>query len=75
MITEQQRVSLKKLFISQEWKAFEVLIEELCKEVQNRPKTADSEWETLKNTIGDEAEVRGIRRVYQQVFNEANKVK
>ena len=75
MITDQQRILLKHLIFSPEWKAVEQLIEILCDEIKNRPRIMDNEWETVKKTIGYDGEERGIRGLVQKIIDEASQAK
>ena len=75
MITDQQRILLKRLIFSPEWNALEYLVEILCDEIKNRPKIMDNEWETIKKTIGYDGEERGMRGLMQKIIDEASQVK
>lgn len=75
MITDPQRILLKRLLISPEWKALEQLVEVICEEIKNRPKISDNEWETIKKTIGYDGEERGIRGFIQKIIDEASQTR
>ena len=67
MITDKDKVTLKTLLLGPQWRVFESLAETLCDDIRTRPKIADSEWETLKNVIGDENKIRGIQELVQEI--------
>ena len=75
MITEQQRILLKRLMFSPEWKAVEHLIEIICDEIKRRPRVSASEWETLKKTIAYEAEEQGLHGILGRIVDEASLAK
>lgn len=75
MITDQQKILFKRLMFSPEWKAVENLVEVICDEIHNRPKVGDSEWETLKKTVGYDGEERGIRGLIGRIVDEASQAR
>ncbi len=75
MITEGEKITLKRFLFTQEWKVLEHLIFEMEKDINFRSKIADTEWETVKNTLLNEGEVRGIKRLMQNIIDLASQVK
>ena len=75
MITEQEKLVFKKLSLTLEWQLVEKLAKEMIEEIQQRPKMHDNEWDTLKSVIGDESEIKGARRLVQEVYKLAKEAK
>ena len=53
------------------WPVFKQLQDEICTKLLNEPKARDTEWETLRATLGMEGQVQGIKRFFQELDNAA----
>lgn len=67
MITDRDKIQLKNLLFTPQWKVVEMVATMLITDIQSRPKVGDSEWETVKKTVGAEGEEQGIKRLFQQI--------
>lgn len=74
-MTEQEKITLKKLSLTQEWQVVVRLVETMVDEIQKRPKLQNNEWDSIKSLVGDESEMRGVRRVIQEVYKLAREAK
>jgi hypothetical protein len=74
-MTEQEKIILKKLSLTKEWQVVTKLVEDILEEIQHRTKMQDNEWDTIKSVVGDESEMRGVRRVIQEVHKAAKEAK
>lgn len=74
-MTEQEKVILKKLSLTVEWQVVTRLVENIIEEIRNRKKLQGTEWDTLVSVIGDECEMKGVRRVIQEVNKASREAK
>ena len=75
MITDNQRQQLKALIQDPKFRTIEDIAEDLSNKIAYEPVIAETEWETLKKAIGNDSEVRGIRRFIQTLYDEAGRSK
>ena len=75
MITDHDKVVLKNLLFSPQWKVVELVASLMIQDIQKQSKVADSEWETLRKVIHAEGEERGIHRLFQQIQEFASQAK
>jgi len=75
MITEQEKTILKNFVYSREWKMLEKLRSLIEQQIIMRSRVADTEWETVKNTLISEGEIQGMKRLMQEVIEQANQSK
>ena len=69
MINQNEKSQIKALLQSPQWKTVEQVANELCDKVAYDSKVRDTEWDTLKTTLIDEGQVRGIKRLIQELYN------
>ena len=67
-MTEQEKKALLRLMQSPDFRVLESVIESMCQDIQSREKTRDTEWETLKNVLMDEGQVRGLRQLITSIM-------
>ena len=72
MITDRDKQQLRRLLHSPDWNSLEALINEMVDKIHGQSKVGDSEWETLKKTLLDEGEERGLHRLQQAIYDLAN---
>lgn len=68
MIDGTEQKLLYQLMGSPQWKAFEHLIQEVCAKIQDDAIGTTTEWETLKDTLLREGQLKGIRRLMQEAY-------
>lgn len=71
MRSEQERSQLRSIVQSPQWKTVIAVAEELCVNVKTEQIPYDTEWETLRETLINEGQSRGIKRLLQSVEREA----
>lgn len=74
-MTNQEKITLRKLSLTNEWTMLQKLSEELVSDIRQRPYLQDNEWDTLKSVIGNESEARGVTRLIQEVHKLAREAK
>lgn len=72
MITKEQKKQIKSLIQSPQWQALEDFVQEYIDSIRLRSVVKDSEWETVKETLLNEGQVRGIRNLINKLIEEAN---
>lgn len=75
MISDQERQQLKALIQDPKFRVVESIAQDLCDKINSEPVVAETEWETLKKAIGNDEEVRGIKRLIQTLYDEAGRSK
>lgn len=75
MISDRDKSLLKKLVTSSEWNLVNLVAEELLQDIRQRSNVAETEWETLKNTLMNEGEQRGILRILQRLIDYAQQAR
>ena len=70
-ITNAERQQLRQVLQMPQWKTVERLAELLISQIQEQPAIAETQWMTLQNLLSREGEVRGIRRLIQEMYNQA----
>lgn len=73
MIAKTDRTLLKLLFQSPQWRVVEQVATELVNKLKTDSVVRDSEWETLKIALLNEGQVRGIKSLLQELFDQAQK--
>lgn len=71
-LNEQQKSGVKMLLTSPHWKTVEYLADEIINKIREDKVIGDSEWETIKAVIGSEGQIRGIRRLFQELWLQLN---
>ena len=72
MISGPEKTQLKQLISSPQWGALERLANEICDKLRDESSVRETEWETVSSILTKEGEIRGIRRLLQEVFTHAN---
>lgn len=72
MLTDNQKLTLRHLLDSPQWKTAQFIAEEHIKGVQGESSLRDSAEETLKATYLKEGRVQGIREFIQELFKNTN---
>ena len=70
-MTQQEREQIKSLVQTPQWRTVIALAEELCIQVKTEQKSYDTEWDTIRDTLLADGEVRGIKRLLQTLQREA----
>ncbi len=73
MITNNERQQIKSLIQNPNFKAFEAFADQYCDKIQYDTVVRDTEWETLKAALLQEGQVQGIKKLIQEMFEEAGK--
>ena len=72
MIDVNQKKQIKYLVSSPQWSAVDQLAVSLCGKISGESPVRDTEWETLKTTLGNEGMVRGIQFFLQELWKAQN---
>ena len=67
MLTRTEKSFIKSLIGTPTWQVLMQVQATLCDEISYQPKTGEDEWDTLKNVLGQEGQVYGIRRFFQEL--------
>lgn len=71
MLTNQEKNQIKQILQSPQWATIERLANLLCDQINSDSTVKDDQWDTLKTTILQEGEVRGIRKFIQEMYKNA----
>lgn len=71
MITQSQKVSLKRVLQDPSWSVVQFVADELISTIQDSFVVRDSEWETAKGAVDRESQIQGIRRFIQSLYENA----
>ena len=75
-MNEKDKSIIKTLFTRPEFRSIENLANYLCVKIrEEQPRVRDTEWETIKETLTQEGQVGGIKRLLQEVYNIAHEQK
>lgn len=69
MISKLEREQIKSLLQSPQWQAVELVANRLKDKISNEANVGDSEWETVRNTLLNEGQKRGINRLMQELYD------
>ena len=70
-LTTGERMQLRQILQNPMWQTVERLATLLCDKISYETKTKESQWDTIKATIGSESEIRGIKRFIQSIYEQA----
>ena len=70
-LTKGERQQIRQILQTPQWATVDRLANLLCDKISYSSKVKDTEWETLKTVLTEEGEVRGIKRLIQEMFNQA----
>jgi hypothetical protein len=68
MLEDKQKSSLKNLIQSPQWKIVEFVAEEYIKRINNGSSIRETDWETLREVVGREGKVQGVREFIQELY-------
>lgn len=68
-IHDRDRPLMISLMNSPQWKVMNSLADKIIFALQTDPRTADTEWETARNSVDAEGQMKGIRRFLQEIQN------
>lgn len=68
MLEEKQKSSLKNLVQSPQWKLVEFVAEEYIKRINSGSSMRESEWDTLRELVGKEGRIQGVREFIQDIY-------
>lgn len=71
MLTRAEKSGIKNLLQSTTWPVLKAVAKDLQDKIAYSSKSRDTEWDTLRATIGDEAQIQGITRFFQELDNAA----
>jgi hypothetical protein len=69
MLDNREKSQLKLLLQTPQWSAFERLAALLCDKLRLDDPVRDTEWETIKATLSNHGQIRGIQYLLQQVWD------
>lgn len=72
MLLKTDKQALKHLISSDMGAVLRNLMELYCQKINNEPLNTGSEWETVKSSLLREGQIQGIRKLYQEMVNEAD---
>lgn len=71
MIDNTHRKHLLSLMQTQSWTAVETVAEALKAAIQNEEHEYATEWDMVRITLDKEGQVRGINRLFNELYKEA----
>ena len=71
-LSQSEKSGIKQLLSSPHWKTVENVAEQIINRIREEEGIKDSEWETVKNAIDKESQVKGIRRLFQELWLQTN---
>lgn len=74
-IPERSRTIIKNFLGSKEWEMITQIMANIIADIQAQPKVAETEWETLKNTVDAEGQAKGLTRLAQELHKIAQQAK
>lgn len=74
MISDQDKLQIKGLYVGPLMGILNNVLDEMVKDVNERSRVSDSEWETVRKTLMDEGEMRGLKRFQQRLFDISSSV-
>ena len=73
MISQAERKQLKALIQSGAWTAVDNFANDYINSIRQRSVVRDTEWNTLKESLTNEGQVRGITSFINSLLEEANR--
>lgn len=70
MLTEQEKSQIRNTVQSPQWQTIERLAQLLINKIQSEPTIGDSEWDTLRRTVEQQGQVKGINRFIQEIYTQ-----
>ena len=67
-MTKQEQSQIRNLIQSPQWATLERLAQLVVDKIKDDSTIRETEWETLKATVEQEGEVRGIKRLLQEIM-------
>lgn len=74
MISVRDQQGLRRLLQSPDWKVVERVIADKITAIQSDERVRDSEWETLKNTVAADYQVRALKDLLQAIYDLASNI-
>lgn len=71
MLTRAEKSAIKNLLQSNTWPVLKGIAKDLQDKIAYSTKSRDTEWDTLKATIGDDGQIQGITKFFQELDNAA----
>ena len=71
MLSKNDRQLIKQVISSPQWSSIEATVKELTDKIKDEPVLYETEWETLKATLFREGQIRGISRLIQELYIQA----
>ncbi|MFZ2151791.1 MAG: hypothetical protein WAV09_01640 [Minisyncoccia bacterium] len=68
-MNDKDKSTIKTLFTRPEFRSIENLANYLVQRIREEPKVRETEWETIRETLTQEGQVAGIKRLLQEVYN------
>ena len=69
MISEQERGQLLQLLQSPQLGVVESIANSLCDKIRYDSTLRDNQWDTVKDTIHNDGQVSGIKRLLKELYN------
>lgn len=73
-MTNPERQQIRQLLQDPRFAAVEHLVEELINKIRDQTMIDDTEWGTIRRILTIEGEARGIRRLVQEMYEQAKKI-
>ena len=74
-MTNQEKIILRKLSLTQEWEMLKKLSDEIIYDIKQRPRSLETQWDYLKSGLANEGEARGVTRLIQEVHKLSREAK
>lgn len=72
MLSQSEKSGIKMLLNSPYWKTVEIIAEQIINRIKEEGVIKDNEWDTIKTVIGSEGQIKGIRRLFQELWLQLN---
>ena len=74
MISKEEQRHLKFLMQDPKFQVFEQVSKELIRHIQEDSSLRETEWETIKETLLREGQIKGIQRFMQELWGQIKDV-
>lgn len=71
MLTSTEKQQIRAILQDTKWTAIQNAAETLIQKIEDEYVVRDTEWETIKAALEREAQIKGIRRFFQDLYSQA----
>ena len=75
ILTQGEKQQIKSILQDPKWQTIEHLVVLFCDKISYDSVVRETEWDTLKTAIGNEAKIQGIKSFIQELYVQAEQSK